>query len=350
MKKSQEYELRKKSGDLNALAGIKDYVFNDGPAKGIRAFDLRNGKGLEVTIAADRGLDIPYLYFKGHNIGLLNKVGLRSPYLFQEEAGIGYLRQFFGGMMTTCGLTYAGAAEEDGGRVLGLHGPYSNTPAQEVSARVEYEGDDKVLVVSGMVRESDVFGPNVVLHRTLKLNTETNELKIHDIVENQGFSTSPLMLLYHINFGYPMLDDGAKTYFSTQEVTPRDAFAKEGLDKFDLMEEPGIERDEQCYFHTKHGEGEAFAMIHNEKLGIAAMVRYDKERFPLLCEWKCMRAGDYALGLEPTTCGVLSRAEARRNGSLCYIEPGECREFNVTIELTDDPARIDEFKARATKH
>ena len=347
MKRSQEFELRKKCGDLSVLCGIKDYVFNDGPARGVRAFDLKNGQGMELTVLADRGLDIPYLSFKGHNVGLTNKVGVRSPHLYQENGASGFLRQFYAGMLTTCGLTYAGAAGEDEGRMLGLHGPFDNLPAEKVGAWADYEGDDKVLRVRGEIRESEVFGPNMVMKRTLTLDTERNELHIRDIVENQGFSTSPLMLVYHINFGYPMLDDGARTYFSTAEVAPRTEFAAEGMHNYDEMEAPGIERDEQCYYHTGHGEGEAFAMIHNENLGIAAMVRYDKAVFPLLCEWKCMRAGDYALGLEPTTCGVVNRSECRKTGTLTYLAPGETREFNITIELTDDLARIESYKARA---
>ena len=121
------------------------------------------------------------------------------------------------------------------------------------------------------------------------------------------------------------------------------------MHNYDLMEAPGIERDEQCYYHTGHTEGEAFAMLHNEDLGIAAVVRYDKAVFPLLCQWKCMRAGDYALGLEPCTCGVVNRSECRENGSLTYLAPGESREFSITIELTDDSARIDGYKARSGK-
>lgn len=347
MKRSEEFELRKRCGDPSALCGIKDYVFNDGPARGVRAFDLKNGRGIEMTVLADRGLDIPYLSYKGNNIGLLNKVGVRSPYLYQEDGAAGFLKQFYAGLMTTGGMTYAGAACEDEGRSLGLHGPFDNLPAAHVTAWQDYVGDDKVLRVAGEIREAEVFGPNMVLTRRLTLETERDELHIHDVVENQGFATSPLMMVYHINFGYPILDDGARTYYSTTEVAPRNDFAAEGMDNYDVMEAPGVGRDEQCYFHTGHGEGEAFAMLHNEKLGIAAVVRYDKAVFPLLCEWKCMRAGEYALGLEPTTSGVVSRKESRESGLLTYLEPGERREFNVTIELTDDVARIDAFKARA---
>ena len=349
MKKSQEYEVRQKVGDLNGLCGIKDYLFNDGPSRGLRAFDLKNGRGLELTVLADRGMDIPYLSFKGINIGLLNKVGIRSPYLYREDGGSGFLKQFYGGMMTTCGLTYAGASGEDQGKALGLHGPYDNLPAAQVRAYADYEGDEKVLKVEGEVRETEVFADNLVLKRTLTVDTERNQVHVRDVVENQGYLTSPLMMIYHINFGYPMLDEGGRCYFSTSEVSPRTDFAAEGLDIYDVMEAPGIGRDEQCYYHTGHDEAqdESFAMLHNEKLGIAGIIHYDKAVFPLLCQWKCMRAGDYALGLEPTTSGVVNRSEARANGALTYLEAGKSREFNVTIEVTDDPERIAAYKARA---
>ena len=105
MKKSQEFELRRKCNNLDAYCGIKDYLYNDGPNRGLRALDLKNGKNMELTLLADRGLDIASLSYKGINIGLNNKVGIRSPYLFQEDGASGFLKQFFGGMLTTCGIT-----------------------------------------------------------------------------------------------------------------------------------------------------------------------------------------------------------------------------------------------------
>ena len=90
-------------------------------------------------------------------------------------------------------------------------------------------------------------------------------------------------------------------------------------------------------------------MLHNEKLGVAAIVRFDKDVLPFMCEWKCMRAGEYALGLEPTTSGVVNRSEARELGNVTYLEPGESREYNVSIELTDDAAVIEHYKAIAHK-
>ena len=350
MKKSQEFELRKRCNDLNAFCGIKDYLYNDGPSRGMRAFDLKNGRNVQMTITADRGMDIPEFTFKGINIALHNKVGVRSPYLYVEDAATGFLKQFHGGLLTTCGITYAGAAGVDEGKELGLHGPVNNLPAEKVGAYVDYEGDERVLKVCGEVHESEVFGTDMLMKREFTLHSESDKLCIKDTVINQSFAKQPVMLVYHVNFGYPILDDGAKCYFSATKIAPRTDFAEEGMHNYADMEEPGVGRDEQCYYHTEQlEEGEGFAMLHNEKLGIAAIVRFDKAVFPLMCEWKCMRAGEYALGLEPTTSGVVNRSVARELGDLTYLEAGEEREYNVSIEVTDDAAVIEHYKSIAFK-
>jgi len=349
MKKSQEFELRKKCNDLDALCGFKDYLYNDGPNRGVRAFDLKNGKNIEMTLLADRGLDISRLTYKGMNVGLNNKVGIRSPYLYVEDAASGFLKQFNGGLLTTCGITYAGGAGVDNGKALGLHGPFNNIPAEQVCAKVDYEGDERVIKVTGKVHEAEVFATDMVMDREFTLESESDKLRIRDVVTNQSFETQPVMLIYHINFGYPMLDAGAKAYFSAGKVTPRSDFAAEGIANYFEMEEPGVGRDEQCYYHTEQPEDEGFAMLHNEEKGIAAIIRFDAKVLPFMCEWKCMRAGEYALGLEPTTSGVVNRSEARELGNVTYLEPGESREYNVTIELTDDAAVIEHYKAIAHK-
>ena len=346
MKKSDLARLRMYAGNLDTLFGVKDYTFNDGPARGMRAFDVDNGAGLQLTVLADRGMDLPFLRLRGVNMGFGGKVGLRSANLYAEDGARGFLRQFNAGILTTCGLSYAGGAGMDGERALGLHGPYSNTPAQNVRCQVEYDGDEAVIHLRGEVREACVLEENLLLTRDIYVHTQTNRVRVADSVENQGFAPSPLMLIYHINFGYPMLDEGARVYVNAGHVEPRDAFAREGMAMHDRMEAPEIGREEQCYFHTGF-PSEGLAVLHNEKLGMAAAVRFDARNLPILCEWKCMRAGDYALGLEPTTSGVLSRAEARQNGTLITLAPGETYQAGFELELSHDPARIEQLCALA---
>lgn len=337
MKQSEMFELRKYAGNLDSLFGYKDYTFNDGPARGMRAFDLRNGTGLDLTVVADRGLDIASMRFKGVNIGFDSKVGLRSPALYVEDGVRGFLKQFNAGMLTTCGITYAGGACQDGERALGLHGPYNNTPAANVSVQTEFVQDEAVLCLRGQVREACVFEENMVLFRQIRVHTQRALVEVIDEVENQGFAPSPMMLVYHINFGYPLLNEGARVYANAERVQPRDEWARKGLPLYDQVERPEVGREEQCYFHTRFPEdGRAFAMLHNEALGLAGIVRFDSRALPLLCQWKCMRAGEYALGLEPTTSGVLGRTAARESGMLVTLAPGQRYQAGFSLEITDD--------------
>ena len=339
MRQSQKHTLRRYANDLASLYGMRDMVLADGTAKGVRAIEMNNGRGMMMTVLPDRCLDIPYLSYKNINIGLYTKSGLSAPAYFVEDGVRGFLRQFNGGLMTTCGITYAGAPDEIDGRKYGLHGTIANKPASCVN-RHEVVTDDRIsLCVSGEVREACTFEEYMVLHREILLDTERNTIHIHDEVENRGFEPQPVMNLYHINFGYPLLDAGARVYFSTPDIAPRDADAAAGINDYWTIGEPEIGYLEQCFIHTG-GQGSDFAMLHNPRLGLAAVVNVDSKQLPIFNQWKCMRTGDYALGLEPSASGFLGRTAAKERGWVRYLEGGETRRFDIRIDILDDADEI----------
>lgn len=346
MKIKDEQGLRRKLGDLNAFCGWKEYRHLDGPAAGLRAFDLNNGRGLNLTVLADRGLDISSLTYKGRQAAFLSKTRPKHPAYYTEDGARGFLRQFYAGLLTTCGLTHAGAAFSENGQSHGLHGPFSNTPASRVAVRMEDRKGAAVIRLYGEIRQSEVFGDHLVLKREMEIETEKDVIRIRDTVENQGFFESPLMLVYHVNFGYPLLDAGARVYTSAGRVKARDDIAQAGLARWNEMEEPSAKRPEECFFHTAQPR-EAFAMVHNPVQGFACAVDYDSGALPLLCEWKCMREGDYALGLEPTTSGVMGQPAARKDGSLILLQPGESRVFELSLLFTDSKRLINSYIARS---
>ncbi len=345
MKKSDLYALRMRVGDLAALCGITPMTLTDGLANGTRGFILKNGRGIEMTVLSDRGLDIPLMSYQGKNVGFYSRTGITHPAFYREDGSRGFLQRFFAGLLTTCGMNYAGAACEDEGRQLGLHGPFSNTPAERVCAEEVWDRDELVLRIAGDVREACVFGENLRLHRELRLYTESDKLEVVDTVTNLTFRDEVCMPVYHVNFGYPMLDAGAKIYASARSVVPRDDIAAAGFDRCHDIEAPTENRPEECFFHTDEPDPRrAWAMLHNEALGAAAILTWDAEALPLMCEWKCMMAGDYALGLEPTAAGVMGRAAVRAQGKMPMLAPGESRTFRFALEMTQDEARIGQHK------
>jgi hypothetical protein len=326
------------TGDPGQVVGIKDYILNSGKAKGVRAFDIRNGSGLEFTILADRCLDIAGLYFKGVNCSYLSRSGIVAPEFFEPE-GSGFLRSFFAGFLTTCGLRNVGAPCEVDGEKFGIHGRISNTPAEEISSYCSWDNDTPVITVNGKMREARLFGENLILHRTISCKAGENKISIHNTVENAGFKSEPLMLLFHFNLGYPLLDNEAKLITPTIKLLPRDEIAEKGKDCYGSFEDPVPGYAEQVFGHELRGnqEGKKRVSLVNPNLPLALSLEFNMNQLPEFHQWKQMGEGDYVLGLEPANCSVLGRAAALESQKVSIIEPGETMHFDIGVYITESP-------------
>lgn len=344
MRYTQLAEMSRYIGDFDAYFGMKTYRFCGGRADGLQAIDLDNRKGLTMTVLIDKCLDIPYLSFHGCNVGFLSKTGLTSPVYYQEDGIRGFLKQFNGGFLTTCGLTYSGSPCTIAGRTYGLHGSIHSLPAENVNHGIVPLNGQVALQVTGSVREACVFEENMWLHRKLLLETESNVLHIHDTVENRGFRPQPLMTIYHMNYGYPMLQENAVVATSAQTVIPMDEDSEAGMANRASMELPQTGFRQQNFYHRFPANAEsAYAMLYNPQLGIAVVTHFDPRQCPVLCQWKNMLAGDYVLGLEPTVNGTQGKAGAIADGSIHYLGPGQQTNFDITVEFLDDPVKIQQY-------
>jgi hypothetical protein len=138
------------------------------------------------------------------------------------------------------------------------------------------------------------------------------------------------MLLYHLNFGWPLVDEGTKiTLPPGSTTTPRDAEAQKGIAGCLTLDAPIPGYAEQCFFHDVPDEDVEVTMTAPSGFGVT--VSYKKSEFPHLTQWKMMGQGEYVCGSEAPNCNVGGRAAARAAGRLQTIAPGETRSFTVTI-------------------
>jgi len=159
-------------------------------------------------------------------------------------------------------------------------------------------------------------------------------------VENMGYEPAPLQLLYHCNFGHPIVDADTQLITSpAASVTARTPNAEEGMAEHAEFSDPIHGYAEQCFFHDLEADerGRAWAMLFNPSLALGAYVRFDRTALPKLVEWKQMGEGDYVVGLEPGTWLPDGRATARERGELDFIQPGEVKTFMIEIGVTDQP-------------
>ena len=328
-------ELMNYVGDLSQIAGIRLGEWADGTERGLRVADFRTGSGLTFSVLLDRGMDIGPAAYKGLPLAWVSPTGWAHP-MYYEPQGTGWLRTFGAGLLTGCGLTYLGAAGEDEGESLGLHGRLSHLPASHVRVEEAWQGDECSFWVEGEMRQARVFGENLRLTRRITVALGGNRISIHDRVENLGATESPLMILYHINLGFPFLDETSQLLAEPLSVEPRDAAAEPGLQEWMHFQKPTSGYAEQVFYHdlpVDHNGWSGMQLVnHARKLGLR--VGFKKATLPNLVEWKMMGQGTYVLGIEPANCRVGGRSQERARGALQFLQPGEQREFQVEIEVS----------------
>jgi hypothetical protein len=339
-------ELLQLVGDIAQIADVRKSVLADGHATGVEVLDFTTGSGFGFTTAAGRSLDITTASYNGMPLSWRSSVGhIASQYYDQESAE--WLRTYYGGLVATCGISYAGADCVDGDQELGVHGRIGAVPAERLSFGGEWEGDEYVMWVSGRMREGGLFQDELQLDRKITTKLGSNSFTIHDKVTNIGWQTSPLMILYHCNFGYPVVAPGAEVVTPSATITPRDAAAEQDKETWYQMHEPTKDYAEKVYYHDAmtDANGDTLIGIVNRGMGIGGYIRYNRGQLGNLIQWKQMGQGWYTCGLEPANCLVEGRAMHRAEGTLEFIDPQEEREFTLEIGVLPDSGAITAFDA-----
>jgi len=330
-------QLRRHIGDVSQLVSTRAARLADGPEDGVRIIDARAAGGLSAVILADRGLDLGAVWAGGQQVAWQSTTGAVHPSYFHAAD---WLRSFHGGMLTTCGLQNVGLPSEDEGVSHGLHGRISNIAARNVTHRVIEADGVLVAEVGGEMRETDVFGADLLLRRRITLPMGQTVLRIEDEVVNQGYAPAGLMLLYHVNLGYPVVAEEALLITPPAQVTPRDDNAARGMGERATFPPPRDGFVENVYRHElEPASAETVsASIVNPAFeptgGIGVTVSWDPRALPRMWQWRMLGPGMYLTGLEPANCGLAGRAAEREAGSLPTIDPGERRTFGISIEVS----------------
>lgn len=338
-------ELLKKVGNMAQLAYIKPFEYSAGKARGVKAFDVSNGTGLDFTVLESKCMDIVGMKYKGINLNYLPKSGIVSPAL-TDMNGTEFMKSISGGMLYTCGLLNVGTPCVDEGISQVFHGRMKNTPAENVNTTCNWEENDYILRLSGEMREAAIFNENLVLKRTITAKSGATSVNIRDEVENQGFEEQEMMLLYHINIGYPVLYEGARLVIPSLDVKARDDISYTGIDEYEKITCPVDGFTEHVFIHKTacDSAGMTGAAVINDELGIGVYIRYNSRELPNLIQWKSMRSGDYAMGIMPSTCFVSGRVYEREHGPLKKVVPFEKAHFDVKIGVLDGAQDIKEFE------
>ena len=273
-----------KISNLAQVASLRRYHLMGGAQDGLEVIDCDNGK-LRFLLNVSKACDVMQVYHEGQNVSFISKNGF-------TKREISFLNRFEGGMLYTCGLDNAGRHEG-----YEMHGTFHNTPAEITRAECLEDG----IVVEAVIRNAELFGKCLVMRRRITSKLGSGHLLIEDTLTNESYREEGYCLLYHINLGYPMLDEGARILVGNDDYYTTKPFAEEGASERSVMSDAIPNLPERCFFLQLR---EPKVSLVNERIGKAFTLTYSGDTLPCFLEWKSMAAGDYALGLEPCSTSL----------------------------------------------
>jgi len=331
-------ELQSYIGNLSQIGGITPYQFDEGRAKGVRAFDVRTGGGLRYNVIADRCLDVCNFEYKGVPLAFVAKAGISGPW-FYESPEEGWARTFDGGLFTTCGFTNAGMVCDMDGKHYGLHGRASALPAYEVGSCSRATADGGLeFEISGKVSEVNHELECITRHRTITSQMGGKSIKVVDTYVNERFTPEPLLLIYHCNFGFPLVSPDAEMVADIASTIPFTAKFPDTADNMDevyQIKPPAADAQTHVFLHKVNGDGQVSVGVRNEKLGLGVKVTYDNRVLPYFTQANIFKKNDYYLVLEPSNCYPLGRLEQSKQYGLEILEPGQTKTVELTFEVEE---------------
>lgn len=354
--------VTERSGMLSQFAGVRLMSLEDGVERGIRMLEFRTGSGLVFTVLVDRAMDIAGCEHNGRAIGWHSPAGFRHPGLheYEGEGGLAWARSF-SGLLVTCGLDHILFMNEVSAETYvyspkktvshSLHGRVGTIPARLTGYGESWEGDRCILWAEGVVQQSAVFGEDLHLIRRIEADVGGNEIRLTDRVVNHGFYKTPHMYCYHINVAHPVLDDGSRYLAPIRDVVwaahAGAAYRKQRVG-YRTLPAPKLDFHEQVWQHelAADAKGEVPVALVNDRIGLGLEVTTRKDQFPCQYEWQNLQAGQYALGIEPSTHHVLGNQAARDRGEMIWLQHDEERRYDTTFCVLDGADAIAASEAR----
>jgi len=356
-----EFEVNSRTLDLKTPEAwsVRKVTLHGGKQEGVDLIVVDNGK-LRFEVIPTRGLGILRAQLGDVRLGWDSPVKeVVHPQFVNLESrgGLGWL-EGFNEWIVRCGLEFAGHPGKDkfinnvGDEAemdLTLHGKIGNIPASEVIVAIE-SGPPHRIHLRGRVDERMFYGPKLELWTDISTEPGSNALRIEDTVVNRGAYDQEFEIIYHANYGPPILEKGAQFLGAVKKVTPFNARAAEGIQGFQTYEAPTKGFIEQVYCIDPHigPGGKTVVGLRNAAGSRAVSMQFSPEQLPYLTLWKNTTALEegYVTGLEPGTNFPFNRRIERKAGRLQKLPAGQSRKFEIEIGIYADAPSVKSLEER----
>jgi hypothetical protein len=316
---------------------VRSRRLSGGRRDGVLLVELVAGD-TKVFVLPDRGLGIWKIMAGAFELGWQSPVhGPVHPRFVPvtEPSGLGWL-DGFDELVARCGLVSNGAPEFDAsGRLLHpLHGRIANLPAHHLDVTLDEAAG--TITLTGAVDETRFLCHALQMTTSLSVQAGRQRVSWTDSVKNISDRPATMQMLYHINFGPPLLGPGAELVAAVEELAPRDAAAAADIPSWHRYDGPRPGRAEECHFmtHRPDSQGMATALLVAPEGRHAAAVSWRAETLPCFTLWKNQGglADGYVTGLEPGTNFPNPRSYEESQGRVVSLAPNASIRFDLAIE------------------
>ena len=332
---------------------VRKSVLHSGRQEGVEIIEVNNGK-LRFSVVPTRGMSIYEVVMDDIRLGWDSPVkGLVHPKYVNLETrrGLGWL-EGFNEWMVRCGLEYFGAPGTDeftdntGAKAtmdLTLHGKICNTPASVVEVTVQREAP-YTIAVRGRVDETALHGPKLEMWTQISTAPGAAAFAICDTVTNRSAVEQEFGILYHSNYGPPLMEQGARFFGPVRQVTPMNEHAAKDVATYDVYRaaQPGFAEQVYCLRLWADANDRTQVMLRNASGTKAVSMAYSVKELPFFTLWKNPAATEdgYVTGLEPGTGFPRNRALERKFGRVPKLAAHQSRSFTIDFALHADKEQV----------
>ncbi len=341
---------------------IRKRILQGGKQEGVEIIEVDNGK-LRFRVIPTRGMGILDV-----NLGDV-RLGWDSPIKevvhpkfinLESRGGLGWI-EGFNEWMARCGLEYAGHPGKDkfitntgdtGEMDLTLHGKIANIPASEVIMTVDRE-TPYTIRLRGRVDERVFFGPKLELWTEISTVPGSNTFTISDTLTNRGSESQEFMLIYHANYGSPLLEQGAKLMVAAERVAPFNDHAAKAVNRWNTYAAPKSGFVEEVYqiFPFADEQGRTTIQLQNARGNRGVSMNWSLKQLPYLTQWKntVAKTDGYVTGLEPGTSFPHNRSWERAAGRVSKLKPGQARSFSIQVGIQSGKEEVEAVAKKIIK-
>ncbi|MCH2183690.1 MAG: aldose 1-epimerase family protein [Mariniblastus sp.] len=321
-----------------------------GRQQGVEVLQVDNGK-LQFDVILTRGMSVGPVTCGEIRLGWDSPVQeiVHPMYVNQQDdGGLGWLSGF-NEWMVRCGVSFAGHPGDDDGIPLTLHGRIGNTPAAEVEVIVDDKPEPRIRI-RGLVSERVFKFGSFDLWTEVSTAIGSHQVRFCDRLTNQSEYSRDYQIIYHTNFGPPILEESARFFGPIKEISPLNDYAGQGLNGFETYLAPTVDYGEQvyCLRLLADEQQKTTVMLQNASGNQGVAMRYDTSTLPAFNLWKNTDtlSDGYVTGLEPATGFPFNRSVERKNNRLPRLEPGETVEFDVAVEVLANASEVGACRER----